>query len=118
MWISRQLVKEQSEQSVQCARVTLNSNGELEAAASGIERGVNMCVPYGYNCSMPAGTNMLLTHCDGEQTAIGAIMSSEKLNQGEIKISSEGGAFIYLKNNGSVVINGLEIDRNGVIVND
>ena len=43
---------------------------------------------------------------------------SKRLAVGEIKISSKGGATIILRNDGSIELNSLVIDRNGVIMDD
>lgn len=119
MWISRQLAQEKQETTpIQTAKVTLNDTREDNGVSAGNERGVGLCSPYGYSFSLPAGENLVITHCDAQQTAIGVSMTSRGLKTGEIKITSKSGGYIYLKSNGSVVINGLEIDRDGVIVSD
>jgi hypothetical protein len=61
---------------------------------------------------------MLLSKGDGQQAAIGTLMNGGTVKPGEIKITASSGAYIYLKSDGSVVINGMEIDRNGVIVSE
>ena len=116
MWISQQFARNaQVTPSVQSGRITLNDNGSVEAVSTGVQRSIGLCAPYGYMYSAPNGADMLLVSCAGEQTAIGVPMSADALKSGEIKIKAASGAFIYLKNNGSVVINGLEINRNGEI---
>lgn len=120
MWISKQLANEKQQETplMQSATVTLNSDGNVEVSSTGTERGVQICAPFGYSFSLPAGEKLLLTHSDGAQTAIGVSMDSGGLSTGEIKISSPYGSYIHLKKNGSVIINGLEIDRDGVILSD
>lgn len=120
MWISKQFSNSNLNENpaMQTATVTLNDNGDVEASSTGTERGVQFCAPFGYCYSLPTGEKLLLTHCDAEQTAIGVSMNSKDLKSGEIKISSPFGGFIHLKSNGSVIINGLEIDKDGVIVSD
>lgn len=118
MWLSRQIIKNEEKPAIQSGRVTLNENGEFEAVASGVDRSVRMFSPYGYGFSLPKGERMLLTESDGSQAAFGVEMSRENIEPGEIKITSSSGAYIYLKNDGSVVINGLEIDSRGAIKNE
>lgn len=120
MWISKKLAAENQQDTpfVQSATVTLNNGVDVEVSSTGTERGVGICSPFGYSFSLPAGERLLLTHSDGEQTAIGVLMDSGKLETGEIKISSPFGSYIHLRKNGSVVINGLEINKDGVIVSD
>lgn len=118
MWISKQITKTQDTPAVQTGTSTLNSNGQVEAVSTGAERNIGIYSPYGYSFSLPAGVKMLLAKSDGQQAAIGTLMSSDVLAAGEIMIKSSSGAYIHLKENGSVIINGLEISRNGVIVNE
>ena len=116
MWISQQISKSDSEPSIQRGRVTLNSSGELEAVSTGVERSVDVFSPFGYAYCVPADTDMLLARFDGKQGAIGITMEDEALDVGEIKITSPSGAYIHLKNDGSVVINGLVISKTGEII--
>ncbi len=115
MWISRQITNGQDRELVQSGRVTLNTAGQVEAVSTGAERNVNMYSPFGYSFSVPSGCEVLLTNSDGQKAALGVLMENDGLACGEIKISSPSGAYILLKNNGSVVINGKEIDKSGVI---
>lgn len=115
MWISQQMNKTPDEPAVQKGRVTLNDNGELEAVSTGVERNLDIFSPFGYIYSVPTGTDMILTRCDGNQGAVGVRMKNAGLEFGEIKIVSSSGAYIYLKNDGSVIINGLKISKTGEI---
>lgn len=117
MWLSRQTVKNTAQPAIQKGRVTLNSNGQLEAVSTGAERSIRIYSPYGYKFSPPKGENMLLTQSDGEQASFGVEMSTQGIKPGEIKITSQFGGYIYLKNDGSVVINGLKINSKGEIEN-
>ena len=117
MWISRQFSETgKASPELQTGKVTLNSGGELEAVSSGVERNIGIYAPYGYAFSLPQGCELLLSQSSGEQAAIGVSMSSHDLKTGEIRITSASGGYIYLKDDGSVVINGLEINRWGEIV--
>lgn len=118
MWISKQIIKSPNQPTVQTGISTLNRNGEVDAVSTGAERNIHIYVPYGYSFSLPTGMDMLLTKGDGEQAAIGVLMKNNGIKAGEVKITAASGAYIHLKNNGSVVINGLEIDRDGVIADE
>ena len=118
MWISKQITKAQETPTVQTGTSTLNSNGQVEAVSTGAQRNISIYSPYGYCFSLPTGAQMLLAKSDGQQVAIGTLMNSDGVAAGEIMIKSQSGAYVHLKNNGSVIINGLEISRDGVIVNE
>ena len=55
MWISKQIIKEQKVPAVECGKVTMSSNGAVEATSTGVERNVNFYSPYGYNFCIPKG---------------------------------------------------------------
>ena len=38
MWISKQIIKEQKVPAVECGKVTMSSNGAVEATSTGVER--------------------------------------------------------------------------------
>ena len=109
MWISKQIIKEQKVPAVECGKVTMSSNGA-------VERNVNFYSPYGYNFCVPKGERLLLTQGGGEQVCIGVENDSSNVEYGEIKITSLSGAYIHLKNDGSIVINGLVISKEGKII--
>ncbi len=116
MWISKQIIKEQKVPAVECGKVTMSSNGAVEATSTGVERNVNFYSPYGYNFCVPKGERLLLTQGGGEQVCIGVENDSSNVEYGEIKITSLSGAYIHLKNGGRIVINGLVISKEGKII--
>lgn len=115
MWISSKLSAEAADTGVHTGKSTLNAKGSVEAVSTGVDRGVKLYTSYGYNFSLPAGTDMLLAECGGETVGLGVPAGSEDIKTGEIKITAASGAFIHLLQDGSVIINGLKINRNGVI---
>lgn len=115
MWISRNIGRVQETAAAETGKVTLNSKGQVEAVSTGVDRNIQIYSPYGYSFSLPSGINMLFTKSGGEQAGIGVAMNNSGIRVGEIKIQAQSGAYIHLKRNGSVVINGLEIDRDGVL---
>lgn len=115
MWISEQISKAGERTENQTGKSTLNSNGSVEITSTGVCRDVELYTPYGYSFSLPTGENVLLTRCDGAQAGLGVKLNCEDLVTGEIKITASSGAYIHLKDDGSVVINGLKINKNGVI---
>lgn len=115
MWISKQTIKEISEPAVENGKVTLNTGGDIEAVSSGKERSVKIYAPFGYSFSLPSGNDLLLTRSGGEQVCFGTEMTDSSVSQGEIKIASAAGGYIHLKSDGSVIINGLRINKEGEI---
>lgn len=119
MWISKKLgASEVKKSEMETGQVTISKNGELEAVSTGVERGVKMLVPFGYSCAVGSGRELVLSRIDGRQVALGTIMQDSTLRTGEIELRSPSGAYIRLKNDGSVVINGLVIDSDGGIADD
>lgn len=118
MWISSQIVKESSEPYAQTGKSTLNNNGNVEAVSTGVNRNLKIVSPYGYSFSLPAGNELVLMKADGSQLGIGVPASDSSLKTGEIKITAKSGAFIHLRDDGSISLNGLIINNNGEIKND
>lgn len=88
----------------------------MEISSTALCRNADVYTPYGYQCAVPAGEEVLLIPSSGGYAAAGTKMPASSLAAGEIIISSSGNAYILFKKNGSVIINGLEINGNGEIV--
>lgn len=116
MWISKQIIKEGTQPPTECGTLTMNTNGSIEAASTGMERSIELYAPFGYKSSIPSGTNLLLSQGGGQQVCIGVKSDASMLNLGEIRIESPWGGFIYLKADGSVEINGLLITKEGKLI--
>ena len=56
---------------------------------------------------MPKGEKLLLTQGGGEQVCIGVESDSSAVGYGEVKITSLSGAYIHLKNDGSLPKKGI-----------
>lgn len=78
-------------------------------------QGKTAVFPWGFYSKAPSDVNgVALTLEDGD-VIVGHKISERALSEGEVEIFSKGGASIILKNNGSVIINGLLITKNGTI---
>lgn len=115
MWISKQTIRDEKAPQLESATVTLNANGEIEASSGGMERSVEMYAPFGYSFSALPGSRLLISRGSAEQACLGTRMKCDGISAGEIKITSPFGGYIYLKADGSVVINGLSVNKDGVI---
>lgn len=120
MWISRNIVTAKAEEKAEKGSVTLyDYNSEnIEAGSTIVNRDVESYTPYGYSCGIPVGENVMVIPSDSGQAMIGTLSKSSGLKSGEVKISSKGGATIVLRNDGSIELNSMVINRNGVIEND
>ena len=114
MWLSRNF-KISEQNAAEAGVVTLSENGVTEANSSSPSRNANCYAPYGYSSRIPVGEEVLVVNGASGAAVAGSKMSESGLEQGEILIKSQGGASILLKNDGSVVINSLVIDKNGNI---
>lgn len=116
MWLSKAIKQDNAENSVEYGSVTLSSGDTLEASSSVSVRATGAYLPYGYSSLPPIGEEVMLLPASDGQAVVGVKNSSTNLEAGEIEICSKGGARIVLKNDGSVIINSLKIDKEGKIV--
>lgn len=116
MWISKMISQSRQSPKAEKGSVTLSSNS-LETDGTVKTRNIDAYAPYGYQCRPPVGEEVMLLPSGDGQVMIGSKAVCENLQSGEIRLKSLGGASIILKNDGSVVINSLVIDKNGVINN-
>lgn len=118
MWISKMIASKSANERAEKGRVITNDDGHMEAGSSLFSKDISEYAPYGYQVSVPTGEEVIILNSTDGQVALGTKSAADNvLHNGEIKISSKGGANIVLKNDGSVVINSLVIDKNGVIKN-
>lgn len=117
MWISRRLRQATTQPKAERGSVILANDNGLEAGGTISTRDVSVYQPYGFSSVPPVGEEVMLLPSSDGQVVIGA-KSSNSCDAGEVVITSLGGAKIMLKNDGTIVLNSLVIDKNGVIVND
>lgn len=118
MWLSKRFNK--AEHSfAETAVVTSAQNGRTEATSSLCAKDINSYAPYGYSYAVPFGEELLFINSKKGGAGAGVKMNSaEELESGEILIKSLGGASMYLKNDGTVVINNcLTFTQNGTVIN-
>lgn len=115
MWISRQVKASLQQPIAEPVRVTANNNGNIEAVGSGVQRDIGIYAPYGYCYSLPTGERLLVSGSEGTRSGLGVAMSNE-VKKGEVKISNAYGAYIYLRNDGTVEISGKQISANGEVI--
>ncbi len=103
MWISEQLL----------ASGTTRPAGERGRFITGETvqgqaeyRGVPQAGPWGIYWQAPAGAQAVLVQTDSGPACL-ALSQAANLQPGELLLRAQGGASIYLKNNGQVLINGV-----------
>lgn len=103
MWLSQQMISVQKQQpAAQVAEVTGGS------VMQGINeyRGLPLLSPWGIAYLPPNSARTVVISTDAGNACIGAVCGDRGLAPGELMLFSSGGACIYLKNSGEVVING------------
>jgi phage gp45-like len=97
--------------------VTISSSQGIEAGATVNSRHINSYSPYGFESTPPVGEEVIIIPSSDGQVALGTKNAPSSLKSGEVRLSSVGGASIVLKNDGTIAINSLVIDKNGVVKN-
>ncbi len=124
MWLSKRF-NSSGALSAETAVITSASEKGIEAVSSLCEKNIESFAPYGYSYAAPSGQEVLLINGgDGSVSAGIKMHGNESLCSGEVCISSLGGASIFLRNDGSVVINesititdcGSVINRDGEVI--
>lgn len=117
MWMSKRIMATSEKEVAEKGKVTLSDN-QLEAGATVTRRNIDSYAPYGYKSIPPVDEDVIMLESNDGAVVLGALSKDEDIESGEVKISSLGGAYIILKNNGDIVLNGLVIDSRGVIQNE
>lgn len=103
MWVLNQLLH--SSRTKAAAQMgSIATDGTVRAQTS--YTGVQMCGPWGVRWRAPEGTRAVLMKTDSGEVCAGAAFSNLDIQPGELLLFSQGGAQIYLKASGEVVING------------
>ena len=96
-------------------RISTPADGKITAAADCCDTLPLFC-PSGLRCFPKEGEQGFLIPFGDGYALLGTAASPQGLEPGELVLESGGGACIYLKNTGDVVINGLCIQPDGTIV--
>lgn len=114
MWLNEKMMKKNVSPEIESGNITL-SGAEVEAVSTTHRRAVDVYAPYGYSSMIPTGEEVLLVSGGSVSSVAGTKMKSPALKRGEVEIASKGGAKIRLLNDGTVLINGFEITKDGEI---
>ena len=108
MWLSKNAIRTNvaSLDKAESALVTISNNEQLEINGSTNSRNIRAFSPYGYSYIAPNGEEALLLPSSFGKATVGTRMNPSGIKNGEIRIANKSGAYILLKNDGSVEING------------
>lgn len=117
MWINETLSKNNFTEDAHVGVVTDVVNGLITVNSHTQIANVQVLNSFGI-CSMPCiGQEVLvLPTKSGEYICIGDASLNSSLSENETVISSQGGGYIKLKADSSVVINGLTITKDGKLI--
>jgi hypothetical protein len=102
MWISQQIIAAANQKpAVELAEVTGNA---MQGANE--YRGLPLCAPWGIAYLPPNSAQAVVVTTNAGSICTGTLTEDKGLAAGELMLFSSGGAEIYLKNSGEVVING------------
>ena len=108
MWISKKIAAANlDKEDTVCAEVTDTNSGALNVQNGFEYREIESVAPRGISYVPIQGDKTIVIPVGDSFVCIGTVMKDEGLEPGELKLSSSGGASIVLKNNGSVLINGV-----------
>lgn len=80
-----------------------------------VKKGGETYAPYGFSSSPPQNLKGIAVPSESGDITVAYEMPQNSLSEGEVRLYSKSGAYIHLRNDGSVVINGLVINLGGVI---
>lgn len=107
MWISGKIgMPRAAESLVAEGQVTGGQNARIAAQGETEYRGLPLAAPWGVACLPPSGASAVIVGGAENPVCVGTIVEAQNLQPGELMLFSAGGARIYLKNSGEVVING------------
>ena len=118
MWLSERLAQNSmpsQSDSPEIGNLSISTNELMAAISSCEKRGITFYTPLGIEFFPSEGQKVLLISCGNHTACAGVEMKkSSELEAGEIRLFSEGGASIMLKNDGSIILNNaVTIDKNG-----
>ena len=106
MWLMNYITKN-SITAPKAEKGGVKSSGNTVSVDSSEEhREIKCCVPYGFASVVPVGESAVVLPLANGEVSLGVLAKNVELDEGEVMLSSKGGASIVLKNDGRVLING------------
>lgn len=114
MWIPKVIADKRQHRNITHGVVVHNDGDETSINTVQEFKAVDKIVPYGVMYSAPIGSKSVVVPVGKSQVCAGIICNkAEELKPGELMLFSSGGAKIYLKNDGTVIINGKVFEAGG-----
>ena len=112
MWLSKEIVSGENQKNTtffgkvtEADSTTLNIQTDIE------NRTPQVVSPYGVVSVPNVGSKVVMTKVEDDFLLSGTLQDNTSLEPGELMLYSAGGASIVLKNNGKVLINGIEFTQ-------
>lgn len=103
MWITQRMIASQSKKPIaELAKMT----GGTDAQGVNEYRELPFAGPWGIAYQPPNAAQAVIVATSAGDACIGTLAADRGLKPGELLLYSSGGAELYLKNNGDIVING------------
>ncbi|MGN0551082.1 MAG: hypothetical protein ACI4I4_04475 [Acutalibacteraceae bacterium] len=114
MWLMKNLSINRSK-GVQADKgaVASSQGSRVDVKTSQEHIGIPIAAPYGIAYIPPGGEDTVVMPINGGAVCVGTVMKSSNLEPGEIKLFSKGGAELVLKNDGTILANGVDITKGG-----
>ena len=110
MWLAKQTFSHENGKNGNSAKTICAASGEDFLVGESEYRTLPNCGPYGIYTRPPQGKDILILSGRQGEISLGVVEKSNiDLAAGEILLRSAGGASIYLRNDGKVLINGKEV---------
>ena len=116
MWITKQLVQKEKVINATSAKVTMSDKNVVCTTGSEEHRSLSSYAPYGVCSVPPTGTQVLILDSEIGSVCTGTLCDNRQVQSGELRLFSQGGAYILLKNDGDILLNGLRITKDGKII--
>ena len=110
MWISQQMIGARNS-GPQADVASVTGTGTAQGAQE--YRSLPFSGPWGIAYRPPNAAQAVVVSTSAGDTCIGTLAQEKGLQPGELMLFSSGGAEIYLKNTGEIVINGQVFEAKG-----
>lgn len=110
MWLTSFIAKNTGkERGASSGSITASSNGRVEVDSSETHRDLRVVAPFGIAYVAPIGEKAIVAPIESFDVCLGVVApENTELEVGELMLYSKGGASVVLKNDGRVLINGVE----------